>query len=169
VLISIVDFDRLGGVVYWLLGNLAPVPPGSLALFAGLAGAGVLVILRHARELNVLALGEESAAQLGVDAERLKRRIFLGAALLTGTVVAFAGPIGFVGLIVPHALRGVLGQDHRLLVPTAALAGGAFLLAADTVARNVVAPAELSVGVITAFCGAPFFVYLLRTRYRAAL
>ena len=169
VLISIVDFDRLGGVVHWLLGNLAPIPPGSLALFAGLAGAGVLVILRHARELNVLALGEESAAQLGVDAERLKRRIFLGAALLTGTVVAFAGPIGFVGLIVPHALRGVLGQDHRLLVPTAALAGGAFLLAADTVARNVVAPAELSVGVITAFCGAPFFVYLLRTRYRAAL
>jgi iron complex transport system permease protein len=169
VLISIVDFDRLGGVVHWLLGNLGPVPPGPLALFTGLAGAGVLVVLRHARELNVLALGEESAAQLGVDAERLKRRIFVSAALLTGTVVAFAGPIGFVGLIVPHALRGVLGQDHRLLVPTAALAGAAFLLAADTVARNVVAPAELSVGVITAFCGAPFFVYVLRTRHRATL
>lgn len=169
VLISIVDFDRLGGVVHWLLGNLAPLPPASLALFAALAGAGVLVVLRHARELNVLALGEESALQLGVDAERLKRRIFLGAALLTGAVVAFAGPIGFVGLIVPHALRGLLGQDNRLLVPTAALAGGVFLLAADTLARNVVAPAELSVGVITAFCGAPFFVYLLRTRYRATL
>jgi iron complex transport system permease protein len=169
VLISIVDFDRLGGVVHWLLGNLGPVPPGPLTLFTGLAGAGVLVVLRHARELNVLALGEESAAQLGVDAERLKRRIFVGAALLTGTVVAFAGPIGFVGLIVPHALRGVLGQDHRLLVPTSAIAGAAFLLAADTVARNVVAPAELSVGVITAFCGAPFFVYVLRTRHRATL
>lgn len=169
VLISIVDFDRLGGVVHWLLGNLVPLPPGSLALFAGLASAGILIVLRHARELNLLALGEESALQLGVDPERLKRRIFLGAALLTGAVVAFAGPIGFVGLIVPHALRGLLGQDHRLLVPTAALAGGTFLLAADTVARNVVAPAELSVGVITAFCGAPFFVYLLRTRYRATL
>jgi len=169
VLISIVDFNRLGGVVHWLLGNLAPLPPASLALFAVLAGVGVLVVLRHARELNLLALGEESAVQLGVDAERLKRRIFLGAALLTGAVVAFAGPIGFVGLIVPHALRGRLGQDHRLLVPTAALAGGVFLLAADTVARNVVAPAELSVGVITAFCGAPFFVYLLRTRYRPTL
>jgi iron complex transport system permease protein len=169
VLISIVDFDRLGGVVHWLLGNLAPLPPASLALFATLAGAGVLVVLRHARELNLLALGEESAVQLGVDAERLKRRLFLGAALLTGAVVAFAGPIGFVGLIVPHALRGLLGPDNRLLVPTAALAGGAFLLAADTVARNVVAPAELSVGVITAFCGAPFFVYLLRTRSRATL
>ena len=169
VLISIVDFNRLGGVVHWLLGNLAPLPPASLALFAVLAGVGVLVVLRHARELNLLALGEESAVQLGVDAERLKRRIFLGAALLTGAVVAFVGPIGFVGLIVPHALRGRLGQDHRLLVPTAALAGGVFLLAADTVARNVVAPAELSVGVITAFCGAPFFVYLLRTRYRPTL
>jgi iron complex transport system permease protein len=167
VVISIVDIDRLGGVVHWLLGNLVPLPPGSLALFAALAAAGVLVMVRHARELNLLALGEESAVQLGVDAARLKRRIFLGAALLTGAVVAFAGPIGFVGLIVPHALRGVLGQDNRLLVPAAALAGGAFLLAADTLARNVAAPAELSVGVITAFCGAPFFIYLLRARYRA--
>ncbi|HEU5319460.1 MAG TPA: iron ABC transporter permease [Methylomirabilota bacterium] len=169
VLISVVDFNRLGGVVHWLLGNLAPVPPASLALFAGLALAGFVLVLRHARELNLLALGEEGAAQLGVEAERLKRRIFLAAALLTGSVVAFTGPIGFVGLIVPHALRGVLGQDHRLLVPTALVGGGAFLLAADTLARNVVAPAELSVGVITAFCGAPFFVYLLRSRYRAAL
>lgn len=166
VVISIVDIDRLGGVVHWLLGNLVPLPPSTLALFAALAGGGVAVMARHARELNLLALGEESAVQLGVDAERLKRRIFLGAALLTGAVVAFAGPIGFVGLIVPHTLRGLLGHDNRLLVPTAALAGGAFLLAADTLARNVAAPAELSVGVITAFCGAPFFVYLLRARYR---
>jgi iron complex transport system permease protein len=95
--------------------------------------------------------------------------VFVAAALLTGTVVAFTGPIGFVGLVVPHLLRGVLGQDNRLLVPTALVAGGVFLLAADTLARNVVAPAELSVGVITSFCGAPFFVYLLRTRYRASL
>jgi ABC-type Fe3+-siderophore transport system permease subunit len=167
VVISIVDFNRLGGVIHWLLGNLGPVPPASLALFAGLSGLGFWLVVRHARELNLLALGEESALQLGVDAERLKRHIFLAAALLTGTVVTFAGPIGFVGLIVPHLLRGVLGQDNRLLVPTALVAGGIFLLAADTLARNVVAPAELSVGVITAFCGAPFFVYILRTRYRA--
>jgi iron complex transport system permease protein len=169
VLISIVDFNRLGGVVHWLLGNLAPIPAGALGLFAVLALGGVGLVLRHARELNLLALGEEAAVQLGVDAESLKRRIFLAAALLTGTVVAFTGPIGFVGLVVPHALRGLLGQDNRLLVPTALVAGGIFLLAADTLARNVVAPAELSVGVITSFCGAPFFVYLLRTRYRASL
>jgi iron complex transport system permease protein len=164
VIISVVDFNRLSGVVHWLLGNLSPIPAGSLALFAALAAGGVWLILRRARELNLLMLGEEAARQLGVDAERLKRRVFLAAALLTGTVVAFAGPIGFVGLIVPHVLRALVGQDNRLLVPTAALAGGAFLLAADTLARSVVAPAELSVGVITAFCGAPFFVWVLRSR-----
>jgi iron complex transport system permease protein len=166
VIISVVDFDRLSGVIHWLLGNLAPIPAASLALFAALAAGGVWLILNSARELNLLALGEEAASQLGVDAERLKRRVFVAAALLTGTVVAFTGPIGFVGLIVPHVLRSLVGQDNRFLVPTAALAGGAFLLAADTLARNVVAPAELSVGVITAFCGAPFFVWVLRTRTR---
>lgn len=166
VVISIVDFNRLGGVIHWLLGNLAPIPPASLAMFAALSLVGFGLIVGQARQLNVLALGEEAALQLGVDAERLKRRIFFGAALLTGTVVAFTGPIGFVGLIVPHMLRRVLGEDHRLLVPTALVAGGAFLLAADTIARNIVAPAELSVGVITAFCGAPFFIYLLRARGR---
>jgi len=104
------------------------------------------------------------AAQLGVDAEALKRRIFAGAALLTSAAVAFAGPIGFVGLIVPQALRLLLGPDNRVVIPAALLGGGAFLLLADTLARNVIAPAELSVGVITAFCGAPFFIYLLRAR-----
>ncbi|HTO12237.1 MAG TPA: iron ABC transporter permease [Candidatus Binatia bacterium] len=169
VLISIVDFNRLGGVVHWLLGNLAPIPAGSLALFAALALLGFWLVLRHARELNLLALGEEAAVQLGVDAERLKRRVFVAAALLTGTVVAFTGPIGFVGLVVPHLLRGLLGQDNRLLVPAALVGGGIFLLAADTLARNLISPAELSVGVITSFCGAPVFVYLLRTRYRVSL
>ena len=167
VIISIVDFNRLSGVIHWLLGNLAPIPRASLALFAALSAAGVWLILGHARELNMLALGEEPARQLGVDAERLKRRVFVAAALLTGTVVAFTGPIGFVGLIVPHVLRRLVGQDNRLLVPTSAVAGAVFLLAADTLARNVVAPAELSVGVITAFCGAPFFVWVLRARGRA--
>ena len=169
VLISVVDFNRLGGVIHWLFGNLAPVPPGPLLLFALLTAAGFWLVVGQARALNLFMLGEETARQMGVRAERLKRRIFVGAALLTATVVAFAGPIGFVGLIVPHLLRGWLGPDNRLLIPTALLGGGIFLLAADTVARNVVAPAELSVGVITAFCGAPFFVYLLRARARSLL
>jgi iron complex transport system permease protein len=168
VLVSFVDVNRLGGVVYWLLGNLGPVPAGNLALFAGIATLGVWLVARDARELNVLALGEEAAAQLGVPTERLKLRIFLGAALLTASVVAFTGPIGFVGLIVPHAMRRLVGEDNRLLVPTALVGGGAFLLVADTIARTVVAPAELSVGVITSFCGAPVFVWVLRTRAGAS-
>lgn len=166
VLTSLVDPNRLAGVIHWLLGNVAPIPPTSLALFAALTALGVWVVAREARELNLLALGEEPALQLGVDAQRLKRRIFLGAALLTATVVAFSGPIGFVGLVVPHMLRLLLGPDHRLLVPAAVVGGAIFLLVADTLARSVVAPGELSVGVITSFCGAPFFVYLLRTRSR---
>jgi iron complex transport system permease protein len=164
VLISLMDFDRLGGVVHWLLGNLGPIAPAGLIVFALLTLAGLALLIAQARALNLLALGEESAQQLGVDAERLKRRVFAGAALLTGAVVAFVGPIGFVGLIVPQMLRMLVGPDNRVVIPAAGLGGGGFLLAADTVARNVVAPAELSVGVITAFCGAPFFVYLLRSR-----
>jgi iron complex transport system permease protein len=164
VLISIVDFDRLGGVIHWLLGNLSPLPSGALGVFAAVAAVGFWLVLGQSRQLNLLALGEEGALQLGVDAERVKRRIFVGAALLVAAAVAFVGPIGFVGLIVPHALRMTLGPDNRVLVPTALLAGGVFLLAADTLARNLVAPAELSVGVITAFCGAPFFIYLMRSR-----
>jgi len=164
VLISLVDFDRLGGVIHWLLGNLSPIPPRSLGVFAVVAAAGFALVLGQSRQLNLLALGEESAQQLGVNAERVKRRIFTGAALLVSAVVAFVGPIGFVGLIVPHALRMTLGPDNRILVPTALLGGGVFLLVADTLARNVLAPAELSVGVITSFCGAPFFIYLMRSR-----
>ena len=164
VLISIVDFDRLGGVIHWLLGNLAPLPPPALGVFGLVAALGFWLVLGQSRQLNLLALGEEGALQLGVDAERVKRRVFAGAALLTASAVAFVGPIGFVGLIVPHALRMTLGPDNRVLVPTAFLGGGLFLLAADTLARTLIAPSELPVGVITSFCGAPFFVYLLRSR-----
>jgi len=132
--------------------------------FGALTLIGLWLVVGQARPLNLLALGEESAQQLGVDAERVKRRVFAGAALLTSAVVAFVGPIGFVGLIVPQVIRMLVGPDNRVVIPAAVLGGGAFLLLADTIARNVVAPAELSVGVITAFCGAPFFVYLLRSR-----
>ena len=169
VLISLVDTNRLGAIVQWLLGNVSPVPPAALAVFTLVTLAGVAVVLADARRLNLLALGEDAARELGVDALAVKRRIFAGAALLVSAVVAFAGPIGFVGLIVPHALRMLLGPDNRVLVPAAVLGGAIFLLVADTLARNVAAPAELSVGVLTAFCGAPFFIYLLRARGIRAL
>jgi iron complex transport system permease protein len=164
VVISLVELDRLAGVIHWMLGNVTALSSPALAVFVVLVAAGVWLIVGRARQLNVLALGEEPALQLGVDAELVKRRVFVGASLLTGVVVAFAGPIGFVGLIVPHAVRLVLGGDHRLVLPASLLTGAAFLLVADTIARTVIAPAEMPVGVITAVCGAPFFVYLLRVR-----
>jgi iron complex transport system permease protein len=164
LVVSLVDFTRLGGILYWLMGSLGPLGYRPVAVTAVGCAVGIGLIYSQARALNLLALGEEPALQLGVEAERVKRVIFVAASLLTGVVVAHTGPIGFVGFIVPHGVRLALGADNRLLIPAATLAGAAFLVMADTLARLVVRPAELPVGVITAFCGAPFFVYLLRTR-----
>jgi iron complex transport system permease protein len=109
-------------------------------------------------------LGEENAVQLGVDVERLKGIAYLFASLITAASVSVCGLIGFVGLIIPHSVRLVFGIDHRLLIPSSALVGASFLIASDTLARTLLAPIELPVGVITAAFGAPFFIYLLRTR-----
>ncbi len=128
---------------------------------------GVGLLCWQARNLNLLALGEETARGLGLEVERVKHLIFFIAALVTGAVVAVSGLIGFVGMVVPHAMRMVLGADHRLLLPAAALFGGAFLMVADTAARSLLAPTELPVGVLTALCGGPFFIYLL-IRHRGA-
>jgi iron complex transport system permease protein len=108
-----------------------------------------------------MALGEEPARSLGIDTERAKRFIFLLSALVTGAVVSFSGMIGFIGMIIPHAVRLVSGADHRLLLPASALVGGMFLMVADTIARTAFVPSEVPVGVITALAGGPFFVYLL--------
>ncbi len=169
LIISLVDFARLGGILHWLMGSLGALGYRPVAVMALGCLIGGALLYSQARALNLLALGEESALQLGVEAERVKRVSFIAASLLTGVVVAHTGPIGFVGLIVPHAVRMVLGSDNRALIPAAAGAGAAFLVLADTLARVALRPAELPVGVITAFCGAPFFIYLLRTRFRRGL
>jgi len=155
---------ELQGVVLWLMGNLAPASGRTLAVLGLVLAIGFVVLTRHAAPLNLLALGEEQALQLGVEAERVKRVVFVAASLITGAAISVAGSIGFVGLIVPHAARLILGPDNRRLVPAAGLLGAAFLILADLVARTVTAPTELPVGVITAFCGAPLFIYLLRSR-----
>ncbi len=155
---------ELQGVVFWLMGNLAPVGGGTLLVLGSVLGVAVVVLVRQAPRLNLLALGEEQALQLGVEAERVKRTVFVVASLATGAAISAAGSIGFVGLIVPHAARLLLGPDNRALVPTSVLLGAAFLILADLGARTVAAPTELPVGVITSFCGAPLFVYLLRRR-----
>ncbi len=126
--------------------------------------AGVLTFF--SRDLNALLLGEEPAHHLGIDVVALKKLILFFASLLAGISVAFAGTIGFVGLIIPHITRLLFGPDHRILLPASALIGGIFLVLSDTLARILIAPAEIPVGVITAFFGAPFFLYLLRSKRR---
>jgi iron complex transport system permease protein len=155
---------ELQGVVFWLMGNLSSVPAGTLLILVGILAVGATGLAHQAARLNLLALGEEQALQLGVEAEQVKRVVFVLASLITGAAISTAGSIGFVGLIVPHAARLLLGPDNRRLVPAAGLLGAAFLMLADLLARTVAAPMELPVGVITAFCGAPLFIYLLRSR-----
>ncbi len=155
---------QLQAVLFWLMGNLSPANAGTLLVLGSVLGVGVMVLIRQAPRLNLLALGEEQALQLGVEAERVKRVVFVVASLVTGAAISAAGSIGFVGLIVPHAARLLLGPDNRNLVPTSVMLGAAFLILADLGARTLAAPTELPVGVITAFCGAPLFVYLLRRR-----
>jgi iron complex transport system permease protein len=121
-------------------------------------------MLVHARTLNVLQLDEEQAAQLGIHVERVKLLLIAAASLATAAAVSVSGLIGFVGLIVPHTTRLLWGPDHRFLLPMTMALGAAFLILADLVARTLVAPGEMPVGIITALCGAPFFLYILRRR-----
>ncbi|MUW15384.1 vitamin B12 ABC transporter permease BtuC [Halorubrum sp. CBA1125] len=154
--------ESLRRVVAWLMGHLSGAGWSDVTATALVVPPLFVLLLVYARDLNVLLLGEEEARGLGIAVERTKRILLGASALITAAGVAFAGVIGFVGLIVPHMLRLVVGPDHRVLLPTAALAGGAFLVAADTVARS--GSAELPVGIVTAAVGAPFFVYLLTKR-----
>lgn len=159
---AIADFYQAQGILFWLMGNLATHSYRLVATIGAYCGLGTLWLLWQTRHLNVLSLGEEAALQLGVDVHRVRRASFVGASLLVGAVVSVSGMIGFVGLIVPHVMRLLLGADHRLLLPASMLAGAIFLIAADTVARTALGSVEVPVGVVTALCGGPFFVYLLK-------
>jgi len=159
LMLSISPESRLRSMVFWMIGDLSGAP---LRLAPWLVLAGALVFaLRSARALNVMALQAEAAATLGIRVGTLRRGLFFCAGLLTASAVTNAGSIGFVGLIVPHALRFAFGPDHRLLIPAATLAGGSYLVLADTLARTVLAPQQLPVGVVTALIGAPVFLYQL--------
>jgi len=163
-LLSTSSSDHLHGILFWLMGDLSMAGGRDILFTGGLLAAGFAVIYSHARPLNTIVLGEETALQLGVPVERTKVILFITASLATAGAVAASGTIGFVGLIIPHLMRMLLGSDHRLLIPASVLFGGAFMVFADTVARIVVAPGELPVGVVTAMCGAPYFIYLLRRK-----
>jgi iron complex transport system permease protein len=163
---TIADVYAAHGLLFWLMGNLATQSYPLVGAIAVYAAAGAAWLLLHTRQLNVLSLGEEGALQLGVDVDRTRRSTFIASSLLVGAVVSVTGMIGFVGLIVPHMMRLLLGADHRLLLPASLLGGAIFLVWADTVARTALGVVELPVGVVTALCGGPFFVYLLKREGR---
>ena len=165
LMLSIAPESRLRSMIFWMIGDLAGAPLRVLP-WAVLA-AVLLFALRSARSLNVLALHAEAAATLGIRVGAVRRGLFFCSGLLTASAVTSAGSIGFVGLIVPHALRFACGPDHRLLIPAATLAGGAFLVLADTLARTVLAPQQLPVGVITALIGAPVFLFQLHRLHKS--
>lgn len=159
LILSIAPDNRLRGMVFWLIGDLSGT---SLRWFPWLVLAGALVFsLKAARAINVVAQHAEAALTLGIRVASLRKGLFFCAAVLAASAVTSAGSIGFVGLIVPHACRFAFGPDHRLLLPAAALAGGSFLIFADTIARTVIAPQQLPVGVITALVGVPLFLMQL--------
>jgi iron complex transport system permease protein len=159
LMLSIAPESRLRSMVFWMIGDLSGAPVRWLPW--AVLGAAMLFALRSARAMNVMAQHAEAASTLGIRVGALRKGLFFTSGLLTASAVTSAGSIGFVGLIVPHACRFAVGPDHRVLVPAAALAGGTFLLLADTLARTVIAPQQLPVGVVTALIGAPVFLYQL--------
>ena len=166
---SVVNFYYAHTILFWLMGSLEAPTYREVVTVAALGLAGCAVLTARARDMNLLSLGDEAAAELGVEVDGLRRLIFVVTSLMIGAAVSVSGIISFVGLIVPHVTRLAFGPDHRLLLPASILGGAAFMVAADLVARVAIAPAELPVGAITALCGGPFFVYMLRQEGRKSL
>jgi iron complex transport system permease protein len=161
-ILAVSDARTVRSAVLWMMGSTAGADWQTVAVAAAYTLPTALVIIALARPLNTLAVGEETALYLGTDVERVKRIAFAAASLVTAAGVAVAGVIGFVGLVVPHALRLVVGSDHRILLPLCFLVGAAFLTTADTLARVILSPTEIPIGVVTAFVGVPIFLVLLR-------
>lgn len=161
----IAEEKLLHGLTFWIIGSLSPTESWrfvwSVLPFILI---GIVVAYLFSRDLNILALGEDQAQHLGVEIERVKWILLISGALLTAAAVSISGPIVFVGLIIPHLTRVVIGPDHRVLLPTSAIVGASFLMICDAIARVVMGSGEAPVGVITAFSGAPFFIYLLRRK-----
>jgi iron complex transport system permease protein len=156
--------EAMHGIIFWLMGSFSLSQWSEVGVVLPYIAVGTGVIIVFARLLNVMQLDEEQAQQLGVNVERLKLILLAAATLITAASVSFVGTIGFVGIIIPHAVRIIWGADHRFLLPLSVLTGAIFMVLADLAARMLLSPTEIPIGVITAICGAPFFLYLLRRR-----
>ncbi|MDQ3179408.1 MAG: iron ABC transporter permease [Acidobacteriota bacterium] len=162
LLTSLLDAAKLRSFTFWLLGDLSQATKNGFYLSFAAVIIGTIVLMRCARALNLMMIGERDAFDFGVEIKRVRLVVFAASSLLVGTAVAASGSVGYVGLIVPHLVRLAIGSDNRLVIPFSALAGAIFVVLADTIARVAIAPRELPVGAITALIGAPLFIYLLR-------
>ena len=156
--------EKIHGIIFWLMGSFSLSQWSEVRVVLPAVAVGVAVIMIYARSLNLIQLGEEQSQQLGISVEKLKVILLGAATLITAAAVSFVGIIGFVGIIIPHIVRLIWGPDYRFLLPLSILVGGIFLILADIAARTVMAPTEIPIGVFTALCGVPFFLYLLRRR-----
>ncbi|MBW3085507.1 Hemin transport system permease protein HmuU [Austwickia sp. TVS 96-490-7B] len=163
-LLMTTDAQKIFSILHFLLGSVSAATWTSLLPPAIALLIGVIVVGLRTRSLNALMVGDETATALGVDVPRLRRTLLAVTALLTAATVAVAGGIGFVGLIVPHVTRMIVGADHRYVIPVSVLGGAAFLSVCDLLARSIVAPAEIPLGILTAVAGAPFFLWLMRRK-----
>jgi len=155
------SFVELSRMIYWFMGGLDLTSYGELGRASLLIGIGVIVLVLYGRDLNAVSTGADAAASVGVNASRTITVVFAAASVIVGAAISIAGPIGFIGLLTPHAMRAMVGADHRALLPVSMAAGAALLVVCDTIARVAFFPNELPVGIVTALIGAPFFVYLL--------
>lgn len=161
LIMSLLSEHQLHGIIFWIMGSLEESNPSFIKLVSLIILVGIAITFLFSRDLNVLSLGEEEALHLGVNVERTKRTLFALGSLIAGVAVSVSGIIGFVGLLIPHFMRLLVGPDHKILLPTSFLAGGIFLIASDTVARTIISPLELPVGVITGIVGGTLFIYFL--------
>lgn len=162
LLTSLLDAAKLRSFTFWLLGDLSQGTKNGFYLTFAVVAAGTIILTSQARALNLMMIGERDAFDFGVEVGRVRLIVFVVAALLVGASVAASGSVGYVGLIVPHLIRLMIGSDNRLVIPFSAISGAIFVVLADTLARTTIAPRELPVGAITALIGAPLFIYLLR-------
>ena len=162
LLTSVLDAARLRGYTFWLLGDLSQATYQGFYVSLAASVIGTIILSSQAKALNLMMVGERDAFDFGVEVGRVRMTVFAMASVLVGTAVAASGSVGYVGLIVPHMVRMVVGSDNRMVVPLSAFAGAIFVVMADTLARTAIAPRELPVGAITALIGAPLFIYLLR-------
>lgn len=168
-LVSLMQYfagEDLAGIVFWMMGGLSRSKMEYVAISLPMIVLGTAVIWMLSRDLNTLMVGEEHALHLGINVNRIRIIILMASALVTAAAVSLSGVIGFVGLVIPHVARLLVGPDHRILIPATVLGGAIFMVWMDTLARTIIAPAELPVGIITALLGAPFFIYLIISRRR---